>query len=388
MIQHGYQTLFADLVHRVETDTPISEPALVEVDTSIYTAPERLARERAALFDIMPFIAAHTSQLPEKGSFLTHDHGDRPLLLVRGRDGEVRAFINACRHRGVRLVDGETQGRRTTFTCPYHNWTYGLDGALRHVPLPDSFKDLDTSCRGLKAMQTEERHGLIWVWPDPAGGPHPAGGPDLDHALSGLGEDFDAEGVADYVLFKQTTREVKANWKLIIDAFTDGYHVVRLHRDTVGPFFKDCVAVVERTGDNIRSLVGRNELDELAGLAPEKWSARHHATLTHILFPATVTVFHPDYISLLQLFPQAPDRTRALHTVLVPHEPRDEAERAHFQRGFEIIDEGVFTAEDFMICERAQKGMATGLPETLLLGGHEKGVAIFHEILDERLAGH
>jgi Rieske 2Fe-2S family protein len=354
----------------------------VEVDSAIYTAPERLAREQAALFDTLPFIAAHTSQLPEKGSFLTHDHGDRPLLLVRGRDGEVRTFINACRHRGVRLVDGETEGRRTTFTCPYHNWTYGLEGELRHVPLPESFKDLDTSCRGLKAMKTEERHGLVWVWPDPAGGP------DLDHALGGLGADFDAENLADYVLFRQTAREVAANWKLIIDAFTDGYHVIRLHKDTVGPFFKDSVAVTERTGDNIRSLVARNELDELAGLAPEKWSARRHATLTHILFPAAVTVFHPDYISLLQLFPKAVDRTLALHTVLVPHEPRDDEERAHFQRGFEIIDEGVFTAEDFMICERAQKGMTTGLPESLLLGGHEKGVAIFHEILDERLAGH
>ena len=382
MIQHGYQALFEDLVRKVEADIPISDPALVEVDASVYTAPERLAREQAALFDTMPFIAAHGSQLPDKGSFLTHDHGERPLLLVRGRDGEVRAFINACRHRGVRLVDGETEGRRTTFTCPYHNWTYGLDGELRHVPLEESFKDLDTSCRGLKAMKTEERHGLVWVWPDPAGGP------DLDYALSGLGADFDAEDLSGYVLFRQTVREVKANWKLIIDAFTDGYHVGRLHRDTVGPFFKDSVAATERTGDNIRSLVARNELDDVAGLAPAQWSARLHATLTHILFPATVTVFHPDYISLLQLFPKAVDRTLALHTVLVPHEPRDEEERAHFQRGFEIIDEGVFTAEDFMICERAQKGMTTGLPETLLLGGHEKAVAIFHEILDERLAGH
>src|SRR5262249_59115777 len=102
-----------------------------------------------------------SAAVPETGSYVARDAAGTPILAVRGSDGQVRAFRNACRHRGTQLAAGA--GCEKAFVCRYHGWTYGLDGRLRHVPDEHGFPGLDKSTRGLVPVATVERHGLVFV---------------------------------------------------------------------------------------------------------------------------------------------------------------------------------------------------------------------------------
>jgi len=373
------EEIFAELIVKTkEGDLGIIEEC-GEIETKIYHCDDVLKEEQENVFRDSAFIVGHETMLKQSGDHMAFDHLGQPIILTRAKDGKIRAFLNACRHRGVRLVDGQEVKRRPSMVCPYHNWAYGMDGKLIAVPLEESFPNLDKSCRSLKSLPCEVRHGFIWV------NPNPEGELDLDSHLGDINQDLEAFGIENEVFFKQSLKRKKTNWKLIIDAFLDGYHVKRLHKNTVGPFFIDCAAVTKGCGVHIRSVVGRNELAEAFELEREKWDYRHHCTFAYLIFPNTILIFHPDYSSILSVYPVAPDETLVSHICLTPHEPKDEAELAHYERAFNIIENGVFEAEDFFVCEQAQKGMLTGANDTFLVGGHEAGLQVFHDILKQQL---
>ena len=317
--------------------------------------------------------------LARAGDHFVHDHLGKPLLVVRGRDDKIRAFYNVCRHRGVRLAHNQEVERKPSFVCPYHHWAYDLDGSLKNVPLPETFDGVDLSCRGLKEVASEVRHGFIWAQLDEEA---PL---DLDRRLGEINADFSAFEIGDQHIFRQTTTTKKANWKLIVEAFQDGYHVVRLHQKSVGPLFMDARASMDRVGDNLRAVVARAFFPECLDLPEAQWDDRNHVSFAHFVFPNTIIVVHPDYISHMGLFPQSVDKTTVVHTCLIPKMPETEKELEHWERAFDIIENGVFQAEDFYVCENAQIGMASGANETLLLGAQEYGIALFHDILREKM---
>jgi len=349
---------------------------------SLYTDPDRLQRERTALFSSAPIIVGHISAVPKAGDHFTFDHLDKPLLIVRGKDNFVRVFLNVCRHRGVRLSNAAEVERKPSFVCPYHNWTYGLDGELMNVPHKDSFETQDVTCRNLIEVPSAIKGGFIFV------SQNPDALLDLDSFLGEIGEDLDAFNFSDQVTFAQTVRTKKTNWKLILEAFEDGYHVVRLHRNTVGGMFLDVVSDIIRTGDHLRSIVARTSFEDMRKKPQAEWDARNDMTLAYFLFPNTIIIVHPDYISHLGLYPLTPDETVCIHTCLIDKAPESEKAQAHFERAFAIIDEGVFNAEDFFICEQAQIGMRSGANESLPLSRHEVGIGLLHDIFDEHLGTH
>ena len=355
------------------------EPCARRVPVSHYTCADRYAQERAALFDRLPQIVAHGSQIPEAGDVLAHDWMGLPLLTMRDREGRVGTFMNVCRHRGMRLVQNEGCHQLKSLICPYHTWTYGLDGQLRNIPRLESFVDVDPADFNLVALPTEERHGIIWVQPTVD---QPM---DLDAHLAGIGVDLDLFGFGDHRFFTQSIKRVPCNWKLIQDAFLDGYHVVRLHKNTVAPYFPDALADSDRVGRHIRSCVARNEIEETRDLAPAEFDLRRHGTYSYTMFPNSVLVMHPDYNSIMTLFPQAPDDTIFVHSMLVPRAQLCDEERAHYERSFELIDRGVFEAEDLHVCVQAQKGFASGANDTLLFGGLEEAAADFHDLVAQAL---
>ncbi len=373
-----YLKLFAKLLADPKRSARAS--SVIELDPRIYLDGERLARERSTLFRRYPIALAHESELPEAGSVLAHDHLGLPILLARGRDGRIRAFINACRHRNTKLVKPGPAAKKASIVCPYHSWTYGLDGVLLNIPCEEQFPGVEKSKRGLVPLPAETRHGLIWVVPDPESAI------DLDQFLGGLGEDFDAFGMGASVVFRKVERLKRTNWKLVVDAFQDGYHIQHLHRHSIAPFFKDSVSINEREGDHIRAVVAREIFDEAAQLPPEQWNIREHATYSHYVFPNTVLIMHPDYISIIGLFPRGPGETLYVHTLLTPHAPASDKERAHYERSFDLIENGVFQAEDLEVCERAQAALEGGATWPMTLGALEGGIKLFHDILDEAMA--
>ena len=129
-----------------------------------YSSPERFAAELEVLRRV-PMAFCPSAALPEPGSYIARTTVGTPLLLVRGSDGIVRGFRNACRHRGMKVEEGE--GCKRAFSCPYHAWTYGLDGSLRHIPGEEGFPGLDKAAHGLVPVAAvHEKGGLVFVTQD------------------------------------------------------------------------------------------------------------------------------------------------------------------------------------------------------------------------------
>jgi Rieske 2Fe-2S family protein len=179
----------------------------------------------------------------------------------------------------------------------------------------------------------------------------------------------------------------KTNWKLIVDAFIEFYHIKRLHASTVGQYFADTKAAADWVGPHQRLLVARDKFAEALELAPEQWSPTQHGTLVHFIFPNSLIVYHPDYISHMGIFPAGVDRSLFVHTLLTPDVPNDAKAREHWERSFELIDGKVFNDEDLYICEQIQLGLAAAENDEFVLGRFENNVRRFHETIAAILEG-
>ncbi|HXD50253.1 MAG TPA: SRPBCC family protein, partial [Burkholderiales bacterium] len=226
------------------------------------------------------------------------------------------------------------------------------------------------------------RHGLIWAIMDPN-----QSAIDVPGFLGGIDDDLTALDLGSHRFFRQHARKRKTNWKLVMDAFQEVYHIKRLHAKTIAPYFLDIKSAGEGVGPHTRILVGRENLAEAKVLPPQAWDIRKHATLTHAIFPNTLIIYHPDYTSHLGMFPTAPDEILFVHTMFTPHEPRSEKERAHWERSFALLDGGVFGDEDLFISEQIQMGVNSGANDALLLGRFEHHLRRFHGEIEKHLRG-
>ena len=366
-----------------------ADPLVVSADR--YRDPKWLAHELATVFRA-PRIVAASSDIAE-GSCLPIDLPGASALLVRekrdgrrgaieggawagelgagrgasgaeGREasgaeggaggrGTLRAFANACRHRGTRLVDAPCQAK--AIVCPYHGWTYDLAGTNIHMPHAEAFPGIGN--RDLVPIPVVERHGLVWL-----GGYH-AGELDADLAAIDL---------ANHVVYQRSHVERACNWKLVIEAFLDGYHIRVLHRDSIYRFFRDAIALAEPIGPHIRAVTARRQT--------ESADLRELGTPSFVIFPSTVIIEHPDFVSVLTVYPLAPDRTHWDHMMLVPRD----GDSAHWAKSWQLIEETVFQREDLWVCEQIQKSINSGATDELVFGRLEDAVRYFHDALASR----
>ena len=332
-----------------------------------YVSRARFDEELRAL-RALPAVLCPSAALAEPGAYVAREALGASLLAVRDLGGQVRVFRNACRHRGMEVARGT--GCTKALACPYHGWTYGLDGGLRHVPHADGFPDVERSDRGLVEVGAVERHGLVFVNQD-----GPATLPEEIHEIDGL--------LAPEHAFAGVDEQTEpANWKILTETFLEGLHIRFLHRSTFFPVQYDNTNVVERFGPHSRVTFPYRAVTRLADRPPSERSIEGKLTLVHHLFPNAVVATFPGLRLLFVLEPLAPDETRIVTYAFSTSGPTDAVrppgDRATGERPL-LLDGG---DEDFDAARSVQRGLATGANAFLEFGLYESAIGHFHHHLD------
>ena len=350
-------------------EPPLAE-SWTENRTDVYTSPERAERERRALFaGRLPLVVGLSSQVREPGDFLSDDLSPVPVIVVRSAEGSLNAFANICRHRGSKLVSGCGQAA-SRFICPYHAWSYDIEGRLRTIPDEEAFAGLDRDAHGLIALPVEERHGLIWVTPTPGAGRR------VEDLLGGLGADLASYAVDRFQLAETRRLSRKMNWKLAGDTFWEAYHLRVLHKATLGTLFARNVGLFDAFGACHRLVGIRSSIEKLRGRPESEWDLLPHATILMSLFPNTILVMQTDHLEMYRVFPAADRVDESVTEVSLLVSREDVASRRPWEKTMELLL-GVIE-EDFTNGEGIQRSFATGLLPSVVYGRCEAALEHFH----------
>ncbi|MDB5686991.1 MAG: hypothetical protein JWR77_1580 [Rhizorhabdus sp.] len=197
---------------------------------SDYASPAHFERERERIYRRAWLMVARVEEVANPGDYImrTIPTLDASVVIARGKDDVVRAFHNSCSHRGVALVC-EAKGNALTFRCPYHAWVYGIDGALRAIPAEKEFPHVDKAQNGLTPIALDIWDGFVFL--NFAETPETS----LREFLAGLDTVLDGMPFEDYPFLIRYEEDAAANWKLLVNAFNEGYHIPFLHPKTLGP---------------------------------------------------------------------------------------------------------------------------------------------------------
>jgi phenylpropionate dioxygenase-like ring-hydroxylating dioxygenase large terminal subunit len=323
-----------------------------------------------ALLRSLPVPFCPSAALPEPGSYVARNAAGTPLLVVRGNDGVVRAFINACRHRGMQVASGS--GCAKAFVCPYHAWTYGLEGNLKHIPGQAGFPNIALEDNGLVEVSAAEKGGLVYVLQKGQIEPEM-----LEDAL-----DF---FTPDQTMFQHTQMEEAANWKLLTETLLEGYHIKALHRNSFYPFGLDNINVVETYGANARVIFPFRRIEKLRAIAPE--ARRLNGTLTSVyhLFPnASVSVLSK-HTGLTIMEPLSPTQTQLVrYHVVNRHQANATISLEDARRDAAFVTQSG-QDEDREAARSIQETVTTGANNHLTFGYFEKAIVNFHQHLKQHL---
>ncbi len=266
------------LMQRLDDGTNVDAGGMVRNPVDVYTSEERALREWETMFQHYPQVMGLTGDLPKPGSFMTSDDLGKPILMTRDKDGRFHAFLNVCSHRGT-VVETESRGLKTVFSCPFHAWSYSAEGNLVSVPKEDHFGPVDKSCNGLVELSAEEKHGLLWVHPEPGSGF------DLGELLGELGDELDSWRFGDLEFGAVDTYDTPMNWKLAIDTFGETYHFNVLHKDTLGVDLYGNVQCYDTYERNHRMMLCAKSIDMFRDLPEENWDILLATVPVYYLFP-------------------------------------------------------------------------------------------------------
>lgn len=373
------------LLHRLfalrEARTTSMADAIHVQPTSHYTDVAHHEKEVDRLFRHGPLIAALSCELVGPNAYLALDLAGVPVALVRGADGVVRAFLNACRHRGAQVLAGRGVAE-DRFRCPYHAWSYDTQGRVSVRPGgPDAFNGLPGHCQGLLELPVQEACGLIVVNPR-------VGGEAVDVAamLGPLAAEFEGHGFGNKAYFAEHHSSWTMNWKQPYETFLEAYHIFALHKDSLAREVLSTPMLCEPMGQHGRGvLMGRNA-PNLLSQPVEAWRFSRHANLVYWLFPNTVlSMPMTDHVELWQFYPEGVDRTR-VHVRFYTPQPLQADRETEFWKGMVDFTMGVVTNEDFAQQEAIFKNLRTGQLPELYFGRNEPALIHYHESLARALA--
>jgi choline monooxygenase len=335
----------------------------------LYRSADLLEAERRDVLRSWSLVATTQELGPRR--YVTAEPGGVPVILVRDDDGTLRAFHNVCRHRGMPLADGYGEAGRY-LTCPYHQWSFALDGSLTRVPQRDEqFPGIDRAALGLRPAAVAEWNGMVFVNPSKDPEPLPAAlGPLPAKLANWFAGPLEQVAVVSY--------DVACNWKFIVENHIDVYHLWYLHQRSLAAYDHRSFAWAWeddtwwsfeplKPSETVPAGIDWLRDDERAGIG------------AHLLFPNLMLVTTADYFATYDAVPVAPDRTRL--TLRVRSTPDVDAEAL-------VVSIRAFLAEDVAGCERLQVATASPYFELGPLAlDHEAPIRRFHDGLRRRLVG-
>lgn len=354
------------------------EPFLNPV--SVYHCAQHLALEQAALFSAYPLLMGLSGQLDHPGDYLTDDLSGVPIVIVRTAEGGLNAFINVCRHRGARLVEGRGT-LRNALTCPYHGWMYNLQGQIVQLAPAGRFPGLPCADYNLVKLPVIERGGLIWVYRVPGKSvalASPFG------ALDAEIENFRFQG---FSLYETRLLEKPFNWKNALETFFENWHFPFLHQKTVASIFLPAVSQFEAFGNNARLVMPRRTILTLRDQPAQQWNLLEHSLVIYFLFPNTLLLWQRDHLEIWRVFPkpQMPGVCLAQVSLYTPHEAVTACEREVWNKNMKLLLETV-DGEDFEVSAKIQKGIASGAQTHLTFGRNEPALQHFHRVIQQAIA--
>lgn len=355
-----------------------------ELPATWYRSEERFRTELDRVFGATWLSTVRLDTLPERGA-LPYTVGQRDIVISRDGD-EVRAFHNACAHRGSAVLGERSTGGQ--LRCPYHGWVYGLDGALRTVPGEELFTDLDRTACGLPSVTCASWAGWLWVNFVPT--PQP-----LERSLASMAEEVNNYRLETQVSHARREDEVDLNWKAALDAFNEVYHVPFIHRGSVGRLVAPTQSDFRYYGSHSRmSVPVRQTLDEAQGrtdapapagplgkqLLPEQ-AAGH---VNYLFFPTTIGDLTPTWGIWFRFEPLTVGRTR-ISAEMLTDPPGSDRQSASFDRHWaelcKVLD------EDYEAMRMIGRGMRSEGFQVARLGGAEERLIRFHAEVDHLVRG-
>ncbi len=358
------------LKHLADGTTDLA-PRSMEISADEFLSPERFEKECQQLFLDTPQVIAFAGELAQPGSYLTATVMEVPVLVTRAEDGKLRAFINACAHRGAPVASGCGEARR--LTCKFHGWSYGLDGCLAGRRSGESFDGVQASV-GLTPLAVAERGGLIVVAPRPS-----LSQQRVDNALTEIEPALSGFNFEQTVPVGQYRYEAKANWKLVAGLSHEAYHFASVHRNSLAPLMYDN-AVVDTFGRHSRWAFALRGIEKLAQIDSAQWPPRFPGAMNHTIFPGTVIVVNTDDAEMIRVEPGSKPGESVVYYSGVSRSPGNlDACREAFEFGGQL-----FTEEDLPAAEACQRGLNAGLP-TVIIGRNEPVVQFWHRLWSEEL---
>lgn len=365
---------------------------LLEAETMpawCYTSPAFYDREVERIWRKVWNFLGSVHQVPNAGDYITVTFAGVPLIILRDKDGQIRTFANSCRHRGSALLQGE--GKCKMIVCPYHSWTYELNGNLRGAPEMDKTIGFDKSDYSLVSIKTDTWGGFIFVNFDNDCEP-------LQKFLGNLPEKLEPYGLDDMVLTRRKTYDMACNWKLFVENAKEAYHIGTVHRSTINKYASAKSAgywVEESKGEYIVTFAQHDGsmalLKDAKGFPTiESLVGRREGSGTYapLIYPSTYLACTIDCAWYLELHPLGPDRTQLIHGALFPKNrlgrPDFEEIVQNYYKRWDLTIE-----EDIVASEMQQKGIDTPFAPPGRFSYREPLVHVIDNwVLDQVLDGH
>lgn len=369
--------LIRESIDRLRAGDPPLAAGSVEASARRYSDTDWLLRETGTIFRNEPQYFGLAGEIPDPGDYMTRELPGVSLLAVRGKDRQIRAFRNRCRHRGTRVAEGDGKARR--FTCPYHAWTYGLDGILASVPEACHFDTVEPGVDGLCPVPVLEWAGMLFFLPQ---GTDEAVARSRLQAIVGELEGFDFDAYRPQRTF---STEKPTNWKLGVDTFLEAYHVPVLHARTIGRTLVGGFALYEPLRPHARLVAPRRPILDLTEDQITSDPLHRHAIIVYRMFPNTVIVSMETHAEIHRFNPVPGQPNRMKWDLTVAASPLGQTLEIDWDKILDLAA-GVVEREDLVMMAQIQANLdSEGLESTVTFGRNEPALQDFHAEIDRAM---